>query len=115
FSAVGVMHDELVVYLASCDVRGRESLCRPRRVRGVEVVDHQVEHAVVRAGWFTREEQEVRAAAQLEDRDLLFPSNRTQPDRIPDRGGPRDVAGGEDQGTDPNWRTLTHAGQSGIS
>ena len=96
------------------DLARREALLGPRRVRRVEVVDHEVERRVAGRDGRRRNEHEVRAAAQLHDRDLRVAFDLAHADRRARTSADAvDVADGQHRVTDPNWRTLVHARQSG--
>jgi hypothetical protein len=106
--AIGPGDVERVVNAAAADRRWRQPLHGVVAVRGIDVVDHQVEGRS-RPGFgrlLGLSDDDMRTAAQFKHRQLVSDDDRAQADRLePARGG-ADIDDIEAHMADSDWRTL---------
>src|ERR1700739_2373836 len=81
-------------YRAAMNARRAEALRGESAPRRIDIVDHEIEGRFDAALWPPRRlrDNEMRAAAQLQHREILITRDRTQPDGFEPFGRCHDVA-----------------------
>jgi hypothetical protein len=102
---------EMIVNAATADVRDVHTMALHAHISGVNVIHHDVERYRATLGSFPGAQDEMRTAAQLEDRKVLLGNNGANAEFDEEICAPDNVANQQSDVTNGNiWTRIVHHG-----